>query len=64
MFKLCIFYSKQFTNKQKQITSQNHNLYTTEADKVSLNPFDNKRYICDDKISTLPFMESHEGNNT
>ena len=64
MFKSCIFDSKQFTNKQKQITSQNHNLYTTEADKVSLNPFDNKRYICDDKISTLPFMESHEGNNT
>ena len=64
MYKECIFNTKQFTNKQKQIRSSNHDLYTIEMTKISLNPFDNKRFICDDKITTLPFTESGDCNNT
>ena len=37
------------------LNSDKHNMYINEVNKVSLNPFDDKRYICDDGITTLPF---------
>ena len=36
-----------------RIASQNHQLYTTEVDKVCLSAFDDKRYILEDGLTTL-----------
>ena len=38
---------------QKQIVSKNHQLFTVEINKAGLHPFDDKRYILPDGITTL-----------
>ena len=47
--------SKPIRALNTRITSENHNLKTVTSNKVSLSAFDNKRYICSDGLSTLPF---------
>ena len=47
--------SKPIRALNTRITSENHVLKTVTANKVSLSTFDNKRYICLDGLSTLPF---------
>ena len=37
------------------IKSTNHILVTYESNKISLSDFDDKRYILDDGINTLPY---------
>ena len=37
-----------------QIGSQKHQLQTIKTNKVSLSSFDDKRYVLEDGISTLP----------
>jgi hypothetical protein len=39
----------------KSIRSINHNVYTIEVNKIGLSSFDNKRYVLDDKVSTLAY---------
>jgi hypothetical protein len=39
----------------KQIRSNSHQVYTLSLNKKALSPMDTKRWICSDKISTLPF---------
>ena len=39
----------------KKITSKNHKMYTQDSKKTSLFCHDDKRYIKDDGINTLPF---------
>ena len=39
----------------KTIRSFNHNLKTVELTKASLNPFDSKRYVLPDRVSTLAY---------
>lgn len=41
--------------EQHNITSENHHLYSTSSYKVALSPFDDKRYISQDGITTLPW---------
>ena len=38
-----------------RLNSEKHNMYINEVNKVSLNPFDDKRYINDNGIDTQPF---------
>ena len=38
-----------------RIGSVDHNLYTIQTNKISLSPFDDKRYVFDDKIQTLAY---------
>ena len=35
--------------------AKNHELFVSEANKIGLNPFDDKRYILEDGISTLAY---------
>ena len=37
------------------IKSKHHEIYTYESNKTSLSAFDDKRYILDDGINTLPY---------
>ena len=37
------------------MNSENHNMYINEVNKISMTPFDDKRYICENGIDTLPF---------
>jgi hypothetical protein len=39
----------------KTLRSEKHNMYVEEINKLSLNPFDDKRYILEDGITTLPY---------
>ena len=47
--------SKPIQALNTRITSENNVLKTLRANKVSLTAFDNKRYLCWDDLSTLPF---------
>ena len=55
MFKDSLLDEKIFRNHMLRIQSKNHELYTFDVDKVSLSPFDDKRWVLDDKINTLAF---------
>src|SRR5205085_8525792 len=37
------------------INPKKHNLYFMETTKKALSPFDDKRFVCDDGITTYPF---------
>ena len=39
----------------RRIKSNHHEIYTYESNKTSLSDFDDKRYILDDGINTLPY---------
>ncbi|XP_046547498.1 uncharacterized protein LOC124257474 [Haliotis rubra] len=53
LYKQCLFDQKQFRHEVGQIQSKNHQLYTASINKISLSPFDDKRYVLTDGISTL-----------
>ena len=38
---------------QNQIVGRKHEVYTVRINKMALNPFDDKRYIISDGVSTL-----------
>ena len=50
-----LFNGKTYHHKVRNLISSKHEIYLKEVDKISLSPFDDKRYILDDGISTLPF---------
>ena len=39
----------------KKIGSKKHKICTQESNKISLSCFDDKRYILDDGVNTLPY---------
>ena len=47
----------------KKITSKNHKIYTQDSNKTSLSCYDDKRYIKDDEINTLPFGRKNISKN-
>lgn len=51
----CIQNSCTLSKTQHSIRSVKHNVFTISTDKVALNPFDDKRYILEDNINTLPW---------
>lgn len=51
----CVMNNIIVSRDQNTIRSKLHNVYSVTQKKISLSPFDNKRYICDDNIQTLPW---------
>ncbi|CAC5411840.1 unnamed protein product [Mytilus coruscus] len=54
-YKDCLFNNKTKMNKCIQMNSKKHEMFVNEVNKISTNPFDDKRYILDNGIDTLPF---------
>lgn len=54
-YKNVIFNNNSFPNTMNRIQSKNHNLNTVTLTKLIFTPFDDKRYILDDGVNTLPF---------
>ena len=44
-YKKCLFDQIQMKHKQTRIIQENHNMYTVEQNKVSLSPFNDKKWI-------------------
>jgi hypothetical protein len=42
-------------SSMNQIRTYNHQLYSITINKLGFNPFDDKRYILDDGISSLDY---------
>ena len=51
----CIEERKVLICNMKQIRSYDHQLYNISINKLGLSPYDDKRYILNDGISTLPY---------
>ena len=54
-YKDCLFKNKTKMNKMFTLNSDKHKMYVNEVNKVSMSPFDDKRYILDNGIDTQPF---------
>ena len=54
-YKNCLYNTETQLNTMFRLNSEKHNMFINEVKKVSLNPFDDKRYICEDGIKTLPY---------
>ena len=52
-YKTCLFEQETQRRKMNIIRAYNHVVYTETINKVALSPFDDKRYILEDKIKTL-----------
>ena len=55
MYKDSLLRKQLFRNHMLRIQSKKHEIYTLNVDKVSLSPFDDKRWVLDDGINTLAF---------
>eukprot|EP00732_Lithocolla_globosa_P006044 Lithocolla_globosa_v1_NODE_6727_length_1044_cov_295.733064.p1 type:complete len:204 gc:universal NODE_6727_length_1044_cov_295.733064:667-56(-) len=55
MYADCIHNEKKTTVEFRAIRASNHVLRTNLVKKTGLSPFDDKRYICDDKVSTIAY---------
>ena len=55
MYKECLINVELRTDKVSRIGSELHQIYTYNFSKPSLSPFDDKRYVLDDKINTLAY---------
>lgn len=51
----CLNENTIITHNQNLIRNKLHKVYSTIQSKIALSPFDNKRFILDDKISTIPW---------
>ncbi|XP_050293541.1 uncharacterized protein LOC126734075 [Anthonomus grandis grandis] len=51
----CLFNSQEKICTFQTIQSKNHETFSLIVNKSGLNAFDDKRYICQDKITTLPW---------
>ena len=54
-YKNCLFNKEKQLNRMYTMNSENHNMYINEVNKISMSPFDGKRYILDNGIDTQPF---------
>jgi len=51
----CLQNHQLFKHRMKRIGSVGHKVYTIEQQKISLSPYDDKRYILDDGINSVPY---------
>ena len=51
-YKKCLFENSIRKDTMNNIRSKQHNIYSTETNKISLSSCDNKRYVLDDGITT------------
>ena len=51
----CLFEERKFMHTMQTIRSFKHQLYTIKQNKVSLSPCDDKQYLLDDGVSSLPY---------
>ena len=52
-YKDALFSEKYFKHKMSRLQSFSHEIFALEEKKISISPFDDKRYILNDKIHTL-----------
>ena len=55
-FKDVLFNKKIIRHEMKRIQAKKHKIGTYEIDKISLSCFDDKRYVLDDGVNTLPYF--------
>lgn len=51
----CIHNNSVIVRNQNTIRAKKHNIYSIQQQKVALSPFDNKRFILENNIDTLPW---------
>ena len=51
----CLVNEKIYLHRMKAIRSMKHNVYTIEQNKKSLVPYDDKRFLLNNGITTLPY---------
>ena len=54
-YKEALFGRRQFMHKMKILRSEGHEMYGMCMNKISISPFDTKRWIADDGIQTLAY---------
>ena len=54
-YKEALFQRKQFVHKMKILRSEGHEMYGMCMNKISISPFDTKRWIADDGIQTRAY---------
>ena len=54
-YKDCLFDRKRTLASMKQIRSFKHQLYTININKIGLSPYDDKRYILEDGVTTIAY---------
>ena len=54
-YKEALFGRKQFMHKMKILKSEGHEMYGMCMNKISISPFDTKRWIADDGIQTQAY---------
>ena len=55
LFKECLFKDKDNFQQVRRFNSDKHNMQIITTNKLALHKFDQKRFICEDGIKTLPF---------
>ena len=51
----CLFEEGKYMHTMQSIQSIKHQLYTIKQNKVSFSPYDDKRYLLNDGVSSLPY---------
>ncbi len=59
MYRSCLLDQKLRHDSMNMIRSENHQLHTITVNKVSLSPFDDKRYLLVDGITSLAYGHYH-----
>lgn len=54
-YQKCLFQNNELLVKMNCIRSKKHNLYSIAINKLALSPYDQKRHVFEDKISTVAF---------
>ena len=54
-YKECLFEKRQTIASMNQIRSERHEIYSIKLNKIGLSPYDDKRYILNDGMSTLAY---------
>lgn len=53
----CLFDSTEYLHAMNSIRSQKHVLYSIRQNKKTLSAYDDKRYMLDDGITTIPYVQ-------